>query len=243
MEIPDIMSHDSRLKTGPLLASWQRTVSLTILLMHGFPGTQNLYLAYAARRVAGMSLSYPTIEVLGQLTENSRFPTRSKTRRCRSILAESRKQQEIPHRSKENCPWRTQHGRIHGGLRHRSRSRCGGPGHDLCLEYWRDDDAAQRRLTAWTLFPPASIRLAGSTAAGLEEEAAANAARWNYFDYAEALRSRPMLVLESDDRNKLHNQAMVEALRKAGNSYVASKFTWRPTILTRTTASPFSPRS
>ena len=70
-------------------------------------------------------------------------------------------------------------------------------------------------------FPSASIRLAGSTPAGLQEEAEANAARWNYFDYADALRNRPMLVLESDDRNNLHNHARVEALRKAGNSYVA----------------------
>ncbi|HEY4978828.1 MAG TPA: hypothetical protein VII25_06665, partial [Candidatus Acidoferrum sp.] len=58
---------------------------------------------------------------------------------------------------------------------------------------------------------------------GLMAEVKANAANWNYVDYAELLKSKPVLVLESSDRNRADNQAMAEALRKAGNTRVTEK--------------------
>ena len=37
------------------------------------------------------------------------------------------------------------------------------------------------------------------------------------------LKERPILVLESDDRNTADNEALAEALRKAGNSEVTEQ--------------------
>jgi acetyl esterase/lipase len=65
-----------------------------------------------------------------------------------------------------------------------------------------------------------SSRLAGTTPEGLIEEARHNAAKWNYLDDASALRGRPVLMVEADDRNVSYNQEMVAALRKAGNTQV-----------------------
>ena len=69
-------------------------------------------------------------------------------------------------------------------------------------------------------FPAASSRLPGTTPAELQVEAEANAANWNYLDYAEALKTRPVFIVESHDRNLSYNKAIKEALQKAGNSRV-----------------------
>jgi hypothetical protein len=61
-------------------------------------------------------------------------------------------------------------------------------------------------------------RLAGSTVEGLVAEA--HAAEWNYVTYAEQLKSRPVLILEANDRNTEDNKAMTERLRKAGSTRV-----------------------
>jgi len=53
--------------------------------------------------------------------------------------------------------------------------------------------------------PAASSRLPGTTPAGLQAEAEANAAKWNYLDYAEALKIRPVLILEAHQRNLSYN--------------------------------------
>jgi pimeloyl-ACP methyl ester carboxylesterase len=73
-------------------------------------------------------------------------------------------------------------------------------------------------------FPAASSRLAGTTPAGLQAEAEANATKWNYLDYAEALKTRPVFIVESHDRNLSYNKAMKEALQKAGNTRVTETY-------------------
>ena len=54
----------------------------------------------------------------------------------------------------------------------------------------------------------------------LLEGAKQNSASWNYLDYAPALKDRPVLIVETDDRNLSDNQALAAALRKLGNSRV-----------------------
>ncbi len=63
-----------------------------------------------------------------------------------------------------------------------------------------------------------SPRLAGTTPEGLMTEMKENALKWNYLDYADLLKTRPVLILEAKDRNVEDNHAMVETLRKAGNA-------------------------
>src|SRR6202171_68658 len=74
------------------------------------------------------------------------------------------------------------------------------------------------------MIPAASSRLAGTTPAGLQAEAEANAAKWNYLDYAEALKTRPVFIVKSHDRNLSYNNEMEEALQKAGNTRVTETY-------------------
>jgi len=43
-------------------------------------------------------------------------------------------------------------------------------------------------------------------------------------DYAEALKTRPVLIVESHDRNRSFNKEMKEALQKAGNTRVTETY-------------------
>ena len=49
-------------------------------------------------------------------------------------------------------------------------------------------------------------------------EAKHNAAKWNYIDWANDLKSRPIFVIESSDGNDPENHALFEALKKAGDA-------------------------
>src|SRR5262249_32366015 len=69
-------------------------------------------------------------------------------------------------------------------------------------------------------FHDASPRLAGTTPDGFLAEATQNMTKWNYQDYVSALKTRPVLVLESNDTLVTENKAFAEALRKAGDTQV-----------------------
>jgi dipeptidyl aminopeptidase/acylaminoacyl peptidase len=99
--------------------------------------------------------------------------------------------------------------------------------------------AAVAMISAWNIGPTikrqadngradnyrnSSPRLAGTTPEGLMAEVRENADKWDYIHYADSLKTRPALILESKDRNVGDNQAMAEALRKAGNLKVTERF-------------------
>ena len=62
--------------------------------------------------------------------------------------------------------------------------------------------------------------LAGCTAESLWAETKANAGKWDFVDYAPALKATPVLILEADDGLGGANAAMAAALRKVGNEKV-----------------------
>jgi uncharacterized protein len=62
--------------------------------------------------------------------------------------------------------------------------------------------------------------LAGTTADALANEALENAAAWDFVSLAPQLASRPLLVITSDDGLREPNDALVEAVRKAGSQEV-----------------------
>jgi uncharacterized protein len=62
--------------------------------------------------------------------------------------------------------------------------------------------------------------LAGCTAEGLARETIANAERWKFAGKVETLKSRPVLVVTSDDGSVTANTAFASALTKAGNGKV-----------------------
>jgi len=64
--------------------------------------------------------------------------------------------------------------------------------------------------------------LSGCTPEGLARETIANAAEWSFESKTDALKSRPVLVVTSDDGLALANTAFATALRKAGNSRVTT---------------------
>jgi uncharacterized protein len=220
MEAPDIMSHGSRLNAVLFMASGKEPHP-TILLMHGFPGNEkNLDLAYAVRR-AGWNVLIPHYR--GSWGSEGKFSFSNAiedTRICVQFLRDAENVRKYRIDAKKIVLV----GHSMGGF-----MVAHGAAHD-------PDVAGLVMISAWNIgetmigpkethrvdtFPSASIRLAGTTAAGLQQEAEENAARWNYADYAGAIGNRPVLILESDDRNRLHNHAMVEALAKAGNTRVA----------------------
>jgi len=62
--------------------------------------------------------------------------------------------------------------------------------------------------------------LVGCTPEGLFSEAMAHRSEWNFTAYAEALASRPLLVVTSDDGNAPDSDALVAAIRKVGGTAV-----------------------
>ena len=64
--------------------------------------------------------------------------------------------------------------------------------------------------------------LRGCTAQGLARETLVNAGRWSFMAKISALRSRPVLVVSSDDAYARQNQNFAAALRRAGNRRVAT---------------------
>jgi uncharacterized protein len=64
--------------------------------------------------------------------------------------------------------------------------------------------------------------LSGCTPEGLAREALANAAQWSFKAKISSLKSRPMLIVTSDDAYARGDQGFAGALRRAGNSRVAA---------------------
>lgn len=64
--------------------------------------------------------------------------------------------------------------------------------------------------------------LAGCTPEGLARETLANASRWSFQSNAESLKSRPILIVTSNDGFAPANVTFAEALRDAGNDRVTA---------------------
>ena len=77
-------------------------------------------------------------------------------------------------------------------------------------------DPAVRAKQAKGEFGENVIPLAGTSADALMQEAAQNAAKWEFVDYAGALKSRPVLIVTSDDGLAPDNDRLAQALKKDG---------------------------
>ena len=224
MEAPDILSHGSRVNSVFYLASGSGPHP-TALLLHGFPGNEkNMDLAYALQR-AGWNVLFPNYR--GSWGSAGTFSFANAIADTQSAVdflrdpANVKKYRIDPKRI-------VLIGHSMGGF---MASYAGA--HDPQV-------SALVMICAWNIGPTvlrsadngrsdnfknSSPRLAGTTPEGLMSEAKANAPKWNYVDYASLLHNRPVLILESNDRNRDDNHAMAEALRKAGNPQVTEKYT------------------
>jgi fermentation-respiration switch protein FrsA (DUF1100 family) len=61
---------------------------------------------------------------------------------------------------------------------------------------------------------------AGCTPKSLTDDAFANAAKWNFRDYANALAARPLLLVSSRDGNGPESDALAKAVRASGGRAV-----------------------
>jgi dipeptidyl aminopeptidase/acylaminoacyl peptidase len=223
MEAPDIGSHGARLNTVLYLASGAGPHP-TVLLLHGLPGNEkNLDLAYVLRR-AGWNVLFPNYRGSWGSAGNFSFANAIEDTQAAILflrdIANAKKYRIDPRRI-------VLIGHSMGGFLAANVAA-----HD-------PDVYAVAMLAAWDLgavvsrtslstrtdtFVNASPRLTGTTPEGLITEAKAHAAQWDYVDYASLLKSRPVLIVECKDRNTSENQAMAEALRKAGDSQVVERF-------------------
>lgn len=223
VEAPDILSHGARLNAVLYVASGAGPHP-TVLLLHGFPGNEkNQDLAYTLRR-AGWNVLFPNYR--GSWGSAGNFSFASALEDAQSAVdflrdpANVKKYRIDPKRI-------VLIGHSMGGFIGAYTAAHDRGVYALCM------------VVAWNLGPSvahmpsngrtdpftnASPRLAGTTPEGLIAEAKLHAAVWNYVDYAAALRTRPVLILEAKDRNITDNQALAEALRKAGSSQVVEKY-------------------
>jgi len=223
VEAPDVMSHSARLNAVFYIASG-RGPHPTVLLMHGFPGNEkNLDLAYAIRR-AGWNVLIPHYR--GSWGSAGTFSFANAIEDTQAAIqflrdAENVKKYRIEPKKIVLI------GHSMGGFM------------AACAASRDQQVAGLVMISAWNIgatmsgpkethrvdmIQSASSRLTGTTPAGLQAEAEANAAKWNYLDYAEALKTRPVFIVESHDRNLSYNKAMKEALQKAGNSRVTETY-------------------
>jgi len=63
----------------------------------------------------------------------------------------------------------------------------------------------------------------GATASDLFREAERHAKEWDYVQWADALRTRPLLLVEADDQNHMDMEALASALRQKGSSRLEQK--------------------
>jgi uncharacterized protein len=217
MEAPDIISHNTRLNAVFYLASGAGPHPV-VLLLHGFPGNeQNMDLAYAIRR-AGWNVLVPHYR--GSWGSAGNFSFSNAIEDTQSAIAFLRD----PANAKK---YRTDPAKI-AIVGHSMGGFLGlyATAHDQAI-------LGMAAISAWNLGPAAmrpeseartksyhdaSPRLAGTTPEGMLSEAKQNSAKWNYVDWANDLKSRPIFVIESSDGNVPDNHALFEALQKAGDT-------------------------
>jgi uncharacterized protein len=217
MEAPDIISHNTRLNSVFYLASGAGPHPV-VLLLHGFPGNeQNMDLAYAIRR-AGWNVFVPHYR--GSWGSAGNFSFSNAIEDTQSAIAFLRD----PANAKK---YRTDATKI-AIVGHSMGGFLGlyATAHDqailgmAAISAWNIGASVQRPATeaSTKLFHDAAIRLAGTTPEGFLTEAKQNSAKWNYIDWANDLKPRPIFVIESSDGNVADNHALFEALQKAGDS-------------------------
>ena len=217
MEAPDIISHGTRLNAVFYLASGAGPHPV-VLLLHGFPGNeQNMDLAYTIRR-AGWNVLVPHYR--GSWGSDGKFSFSNAIEDTQSAIAFLRD----PANAKK---YRTDPTKI-AIVGHSMGGFLGlyATAHDQAI-------LGMAAISAWNLGPSAarpdspartksfhdaSPRLAGTTPEGMLAEGKQNAAKWNYVDWANDLKSRPIFVIESDDGLTADNHALFEALQKAGDT-------------------------
>lgn len=191
----------------------------TVLLMHGFPGNeQNMDLAYAIRR-DGWNVLVPHYR--GSWGSEGTFSfahALEDTQAAFDFLRDPQNVKKYDINPKEIVLV----GHSLGGFvtayttAHNPEIAAA-----AVIAAWNLGESVSRPWSdGYKSFHTASPRLAGTTPDGLVNEAKQHITDWNYIGWAPGLKDRPILVIEASDGNIGNNQALAEALRKAGDTQV-----------------------
>jgi uncharacterized protein len=223
MDAPNILSHGSRLNAVFYLAAGG-SAHPTVLLLHGFPGNeQNLDLAYVLQR-AGWNVLL--IHYRGSWGSSGNFT-------FSNALEDTQTAVEFLRNSKNVTRYRINPSRIvlighsmGGFIAAYTAAHDPGVNAMVMIAAWNLGAVVSRPSFGehTDTFVNAAPRLAGTTPESLIAEAKAHAGEWNYIDYVNQLKTRPVLILEANDRNTDDNRALAENLDKAGNSQVTEKY-------------------
>jgi pimeloyl-ACP methyl ester carboxylesterase len=223
IEAPDILSHGSRLNAVFYLAAGG-SAHPTVLLLHGFPGNeQNVDLAYALQRAGWNVLLF---HYRGSWGSSGNFTFSNALEDTQSAMDFLRDSKNVA-RYRINAKRIVLIGHSMGGfIAAYTAAHDSGVSAIVMMAAWNLGAVVSRPSFGehTDTFVNASPRLAGTTPDGLIAEAKAHAAEWNYIDYVNQLKTRPVLILEANDRNTEDNRALAENLDKAGNSQVTEKY-------------------
>lgn len=219
MQAPDIPSHGSNLHAVFYIASGAGPHP-TVLLMHGFPGNeQNMDLAYSIRR-AGWNVLVPHYR--GSWGSEGTFSFAHALEDTQSAIDFLRDAGNIKTYGIDPKRIVLVGHSLGGFVTAYTVSRNPDVAGACVIAAWNLGESVSHPWPdGYKSFHTASPRLAGTTPQGLIDEAKQHSADWNYLNWAPGLKDRPILVVEASDGNIKNNQALAEALRKAGDAQVS----------------------
>jgi uncharacterized protein len=224
MASPDIPSHEAKMYSVIYIASGAG-LHPTVLMLHGFPGNEkNLDLAYSIRR-SGWNVLVPFYR--GAWGSGGTFSFTHTLEDAQASIDFLRQPENV-----KKFRIDTNHivliGHSMGGFVAAYATAHEAKVFGAALISAGNLGPASARQRAgdpefWGRWNDNASRLVGTTAQQLVDEVDSDPAKWNYMNCVPLLKKRPILVLEADDRNTSDNQALVEALRKAGNTEVTEQ--------------------
>jgi pimeloyl-ACP methyl ester carboxylesterase len=223
MDVVAIPSHGSTMHGVLYLASGAGPHP-TLLLMHGFPGNeQNLDLAQSVRR-AGWNVL--TFHYRGSWGSEGAFSFGHALEDADSAIAFLRDPANAKHYRIDPVRIAVA-GHSMGGLMaaHAAANDKGIVAVALISAWNIGGEAAaltsaSDRLQEVKSFSEDMESLAGCTPETLVADALAHQTDWNFVAYANALTTRPLLLITSDDGNAPDSQALAAAVRKAGGKAI-----------------------
>ncbi len=224
MAWPDIPSHGAKMYSVIYIASGAG-LHPTVLMLHGFPGNEkNLDLAYSIRR-AGWNVLVPFYR--GTWGSGGTFSFTHTLENAQASVDFLRQPENVK-KFRIDANHIVLIGHSMGGFvaAYASAHEPKVFGAALISAGNLGPASARQRASDpefWGRWNDNASRLVGTTAQQLVDEVDSDPAKWNYMNCVPLLKERPILVLEADDRNTSDNQALAEALRKAGNTKVTEQ--------------------
>ena len=219
MEAPDIYSHGKKLYAVFYLASGEGPHP-TVLLMHGFPGNeQNLDLAQAIRR-AGWNVLFPHYR--GSWGSAGAFSFSNSIEDTQAAIQFLRDPDNVKKYGIDTKRIVLIGHSMGGFMVAYAAAHDPGVAGVVMISAWNIGATFSKPLEKTEIdgFREDASRLAGTTTEELMAEGKQNASKWDFSDYAPAMKDRPVLILDSDDGLAAVDQAMAAALRKAGDTQV-----------------------